>query len=115
MATVALKRVNFVSPLGALGANNDSSTMAMSTAIASAEWLIEADYHHGTVGDVSLYRNINLTIKDAKPEWQWYAGIPTANIKAYTLIEPPLPSTLKSDEPEATPPPGKTSPVETSK
>ena len=112
MAIVALKRVNFVEPLGSLGNSNDSSTMAMSTAIASAEWLLEADFHHGTVGDVSLYRNINVLVKGAPTVWEWYAGIPTANIKAYTLIDPPGPST---HEPEAAPQTGKTAPVETSK
>lgn len=101
MTIVALKRVNLVNPMGDVG---DRLSLAMSTCIANDEWLIEANYHYGTLGDVTLYRNINHAMKGAEPDWRWYAGIPTANIKAYALASPLAPSTLKSVEVEVSEP-----------
>ena len=47
--------------------------------------------HHGRIGDVQVYRNTNFPRKE-DANWQWYAAVPTANIKAYRLAEGPKPS-----------------------
>lgn len=78
----ALARVAFVNPLGDQG---DRTVMLSTLCIANDEWHLEADFHHGNIGDVILYRNIDVNVKGAPANWQWYAAIPTANIKSYKL------------------------------
>jgi hypothetical protein len=85
MATVKLERVSLVNPMGDMG---DRTIQGISTFIVGDEWQLEADFHRGTIGDVSVYRNTAYP-KGSEPTWQWYAGIPTANIKTYRLSEPP--------------------------
>lgn len=99
MTTIALDRVSLVHPLGDMG---DRSIQGISTVIASETWHIEADYHHGSVGDVTLYLNKNQHAKDALPHWEWYGAVPTANIKAYRLAGVlPSPAALPSVDGES--------------
>ncbi len=91
MTTVALDRVQLVHPLGDMG---DRNIQGISTAIAGDSWYLEADYHHGSIGDVNLYINTSAHVKDSTPTWKWYAAIPTANIKAYRIANgDPTPQT----------------------
>lgn len=84
MTVQALARVALIHPLGDMG---DRQIQGLSTVIANEEWHIEADYHRGTIGDVTLYRNTCVHIKGAKATWEWYAAIPVANIKVYRLAD----------------------------
>jgi hypothetical protein len=81
MATAKLDRVSLVHPMGDMG---DRQIQGISTFIAGSEWQMETDFHRGTIGDVSVYRNMSFP-NAGDPNWQWYAGIPTANIKTYRL------------------------------
>jgi hypothetical protein len=95
----ALSRVSFVSPLGDQG---DRNIILQTLCIANEEWHIEADVHHGQIGDVHLYRNKNHHTKNADAEWQWYAAVPTANIKSYGLAgEQPEAKLLPNGESKA--------------
>ncbi len=95
MATIALERVSLLNPLGDQG---DRQIQGISTPIANDEWYLEADFHHGSIGDVTLFRNTVYPRKE-KPIWKWYAAIPTANIKSYRIAgKLPGPGTI--DEPE---------------
>lgn len=97
MATVALERVSLIHPLGDQG---DRQVQGISTPISNEEWFIEADLHHGSIGDVTLYRNMTYPQK-IPPTWKWYAAIPTANIKSYRVAgELHGPGTIPSDEDE---------------
>jgi hypothetical protein len=95
MPIVALKIAHFKEPASLERYNTDIQSCAM----ASEEWHLEANYHFGSIGDVSLYRNTNANKRDADKNplpanWQWYGAIPTANIKSYSLVEPPAPQAL---------------------
>lgn len=97
MAIVALSRVNLKDSIGDLG---DRYNVAIqSCVIADSEWHIEGEYTNGTLGDVSIYRNVS---REESPNWQWYGAIPAANIKSYSLFTPPAPKALPSNEPQAT-------------
>lgn len=103
MTIVALERVLFVNPLGDMG---DRNIQGQTTIISNEAWLLEADFHHGKIGDVVAYQNKNQHDKGAEPRWEWYAAIPTANIKQYRLAGTlPAPVTLSHGEPQATPAP----------
>lgn len=77
--------------------------MMQTVCIANDEWHIEADFHHGNVGDVTLYRNTNVHVRGTPSNWEWYAAIPTANIKSYRMAGVlPSPSTKATPvEPQA--------------
>jgi hypothetical protein len=87
MTIQALDRVALVHPLPDMG-NRD--IQGITTLIANREWQMVADYQRGTLGDVTIFRNTNVFAKnddgsDKEPNWQWYAAVPTANIKSYRL------------------------------
>lgn len=110
MPIVALNRVNCRDALGDLGDRYSSNIQ--SCVIANEEWHIEANYHFGSIGDVSVYRNMNANKKNLPDNWQWYGAIPTANIKSYSLMEPAAPQALPTAtpvEPQAAPPKKETS------
>lgn len=109
MPIVALKFANFRDPV----AIDRYSTEISTCAIASDEWHLEANYHFGSIGDVSLYRNTNVRAPGSPPNWQWYGAIPTANIKSYSLMEPPAAQALPvvAVEPQAPNPKKETSPT----
>lgn len=96
MPIVKLARVNLKDSVGDLGDRYNSGIS--SSAISNDEWHLEANYHFGTLGDVCMYRNANVNTKNAPPLWKWYGGIPTANIKSYSLAEPPPPSALGHEQ-----------------
>lgn len=82
---VPLARVLFLHPLPDFG---DRAHQGLSTVISNEEWHIETDLHHGRISDVVIYRNKNhhaMSKPGVKADWEWYAGIPTANIKGYRL------------------------------
>lgn len=82
---VRLERVALVHPIPDMG---DRTIQGVGTPIDGEEWRMEADYHRGNIGDVSVYRNTNVNTKGVDANWKWYTGIPTANIKAYRLLSP---------------------------
>lgn len=96
MANVRLDRVTLVHPMGDMG---DRAIQGISTFIESDEWRMEANFHHGSVGDVSVFRNTSFP-SPVEPTWKWYAGVPTANIKTYRLAEN-LPELTTYGEPKA--------------
>jgi hypothetical protein len=63
----------------------DRTVQGITTLIANEEWQLDTDYHRGSIGDVIVFRNTNVHAKGVEPNWEWYAAIPTANIKAYRL------------------------------
>lgn len=95
MTIVALERIALVNALGDMG---DRQQQGLSTVIRGNHWHIEANYHHGAIGDANVYQNTNANTRDAEPNWKWYAAIPTANIKAYQLVDAPPPSALTHTE-----------------
>lgn len=99
MTIIALERVALINPVPDMG---DRNIQGISTPISNAEWLLEADFSNGSIGDVTLYRNTSVNTKGAEPTWEWFAGIPAANIKAYKLAgELPKPATVKASNGES--------------
>lgn len=95
MSIVALARIALVNALPDFG---DRNIQGLSTVIKNDEWHLETDFHHGSIGDVTLYHNKNFHVRGEAPRWEWYAAIPTANIKGYRLEgEVPPPSAMESD------------------
>jgi hypothetical protein len=96
MTIRALDRVQLVNPV-----SFGRQFMAMSTIVASPDLHAEGDYHQGRLNDVHVYIAVRQT-SDSPLEWQWCGAIPTANIKAYTLVgDLPKPAALPNAEPEA--------------
>lgn len=83
----------------------DRTALSMSSPMSAGEFHLEADYHQGRISDVNIYRDTNHG-KTGEPNWEWYAGVPTANIKSYTLAgdrPPPVALDKPDAEPEAPP------------
>lgn len=98
----------------------DRNVMAMSTLIASEQWLHEVPWDGMGIGDVSVFRNkafahngtrmtkpgdevdargrrIEVPLED---EWVWWSGVPRAKIKSYRFLDEdcPLPQTIPDPE-----------------
>lgn len=95
MTIRALSHVYLENPIG-----HDREHLSMSTIIASQEFHVEADYHNGRIGDVNIYINTNAHKPGEPANWQWYGGIPTANIKSYKLAGD-LPPAVAAPKPNA--------------
>jgi hypothetical protein len=64
--------------------------MGMSTLIASEEWVIEADYAAGVLGDVRLYRNQDVADIDPKTNerrrGKYWGSVPAHRVKCYRFL-----------------------------
>jgi hypothetical protein len=100
MSTINLKQVWLVEPIGPT-----RSVQAMSSPIAGNEYLIETDFYHGQISDVTIYRNKNAPDANAPPAWEWFVGVPVSNVKAYTIAgKTPQPASYSTGgEQETTP------------
>lgn len=96
-------RLSVVALDTAINDPNDRTILAMSTLIATDEWLLEAPWNGHHVGDVQVYRNKNVVngkrlvdevevdgtiISSPKPDaWYWWQAVPSGRIKSYRLAD----------------------------
>lgn len=109
--TITTRRIAIASLSEPISDNSDRNIMAMSTLIASDQWLIETGWDGKSIGDLQIFRNLacgpnGLRMledppkgKDGKPlldengkqipgapkkdEWVWWGGVPFAKVKWY--------------------------------
>lgn len=107
---ISYRRIATASLTDAINDPTDRNIMAMSTLIASDQFMHETSWDGSTIGDIQIFRNLAcgpngnrmptdekgpngkpLLDADGKPlmkpdEWVWWGGVPRGKIKSYRFV-----------------------------